>query len=31
MPEGGSKGRMLRLRLDVYELEKPFEIVFPVQ
>ena len=31
MPEGGIKGRMLRLRLDVYELEKPFEIVFPVQ
>jgi len=31
MPEGGIKGKTLRLRLDVYELEKPFEVIFPVQ
>ena len=31
MPAGGIKGKMLKLRLDVYELDKPFVIVFPVQ
>ncbi len=31
MPAGGIKGKTLRLRLDVYELDEPFVIVFPVQ
>jgi hypothetical protein len=30
MPEGGIKGKILRLRLDVLELENPFEIAFPI-
>jgi hypothetical protein len=31
MPAGGIKGKMLKLRLNVFELKTPFEIVFPVQ
>jgi hypothetical protein len=31
MPAGGIEGKMLRLRLDVFELQKPFEIAFPVE
>jgi hypothetical protein len=30
MPEGGIKGKTLRLRLDVYELGKPLDIAFHV-
>ena len=30
MPEGGIKGKTLRLRLDVYELGKPLDIAFRV-
>ncbi len=31
MPEGGIKGKTLRLRLDVYELGKPLEVAFRVE
>ena len=30
MPEGGIKGKTLRLRLDVYELGKPLDVAFRV-
>jgi hypothetical protein len=31
MPAGGIKGKNLKLRLDVFELDAPFEIIFPIQ
>jgi len=31
VPPGGIKGKTLKLRLDVFDLDKPFEILFPVQ
>jgi hypothetical protein len=31
MPEGGIKGKTLRLRLDVYELGKPLDVAFRVE
>jgi hypothetical protein len=30
MPEGGIRGKILRLRLDVYELGKPVDVAFLV-
>jgi hypothetical protein len=31
MPVGGIKGKNLRLRLEVFELDAPFDIIFPIQ